>query len=309
VRAAPQPRTLATMTRRAHVTRWFAAGIASALVTIPMVAHADGAPAAPPKSVPTPTKPVAPGAPTQEAAPTTASDVPPSTNAGADPSSNEPPERDEPNVTPEGAYDRAIREYAAGNLVGALNDMEQSYALSRQPELLYNIAKIERELGQCPSALSTYQKYLHDIPTGTQRVLAIDGVRVLSAECGRPATPAAPGAPLTTTAPPTYWTTPHLVGWSAIATGAAAGVASLAFGLGSNGPAQSYRKPPYPTADYERAERLRNAARVFGIAGGALVTGGLLCLTLWHERREQSAPSVSLALSPEGAAFGYSRTF
>jgi hypothetical protein len=293
------------MTRRAHVTRWFAAGIAMTLVTTTMVALADDAPVAPAKPVPTPTKPAEQSAPTQQTAPATANAVPSSTNASA--VTSDAPERDEPTLTAKEAFDRAVDAYAGGDKVTALNDMEQSYALSHRAELLYNIAKIERDLHQCTSALVTYQRYLRDDPTGTQRDAANDGVRVLSAQCLRPAQPAIPTPPSSPMSP-SYWTAPHLVGWSAIIAGAAAGTASLALGVASNGPAETYRRTLSPP-EYERAERLRNGARIFGVAGGVLAAGGVLCLTFWHPQREQSAPSVSLAVSPDGAAFGYARRF
>lgn len=298
-----------------------------------MVARARDAPAAP-NSVPTPTEPVAQSAPTQETPPAPVTEPRAPTNPGATtPSSDQPErdepnasatvnatsERDEPNLTAEEAYDRAIRAYAAGDKVAALSFMEQSYELSKLPELLYNIAKIERELDQCASALATYQRYLDDAPTATQRDAAIDGVRVLSAECLHPA-PTDVSKASTLDVPSTYWTTPHVVGWSAIIAGAAAGAASLGLGLASNSDARAYldylhaemtpKAPPYRfNSERGDAARLRSFATVFGIAGGALAAGGVLCLTFWHERRERSAPSVSLELAPGGAALGYSRHF
>ena len=81
---------------------------------------------------------------------------------GAEPSLAEPdPSKLEPPVDDAGkeaaaAFDRAMKAYEARDLTGALAAMRESYRLSGRTELLYNLARLEQELGACPEALADY---------------------------------------------------------------------------------------------------------------------------------------------------------
>jgi len=82
------------------------------------------------------------------------------------------------------AYQQALREYAAGELAAALASMKQSYRLSERPELLYNIARIESELGHCSAALADYNEYLRQVRRGAYRREAEESAARLAAQCG-----------------------------------------------------------------------------------------------------------------------------
>jgi len=166
------------------------------------------------------------------------------------------------------AYHRALERYAAGDRVGALTSMRESHRLSGRSELLYNIARLEDELGDCASALADYQLYLQRVPQGQYRSQAERAAAELTTRCPvvapEPAPTDAPAAassavvprsaavaqpeaasplppepepytPASTPggapAPPpnTAGSTQRWLGWSAIAAGGLAGIGALYF--------------------------------------------------------------------------------
>jgi hypothetical protein len=87
-----------------------------------------------------------------------------------------------------------MRRYEAGDVAGALTSMRESYRLSARPELLYNIARLEKELGDCAPALADYREYVERAPQGRYRADASSAIDELSARCP-PSHPALKGAP------------------------------------------------------------------------------------------------------------------
>jgi hypothetical protein len=57
-------------------------------------------------------------------------------------------------------FQRFEAAYAAGDVSGARAFMQQAFDLSRRSELLYNLAELDRELGDCRKASSEYADYL-----------------------------------------------------------------------------------------------------------------------------------------------------
>lgn len=166
------------------------------------------------------------------------------------------------------AYREALASYGAGDLQGALDRMRESYRLSQRSELLYNIARLEAELGDCAASLSNYREYVRQVPEGQYRAAADQASRELEGRCpdvapASPPTnppPANQGAPVvapppTTSAAPvrppigaveqpkqtpkesphSYWTPPRLIGWSLVAGGTAAGLGALYFTVAAVG--------------------------------------------------------------------------
>ncbi len=96
------------------------------------------------------------------------------------------------------AYQRALSRYAAGDIKGALTDMSDSLRLSGRWELLYNIARLQDELGRCADALASYREYLQRVPDGQYRAAAAQASGALEARC--PPAQAQPEAALAATA-------------------------------------------------------------------------------------------------------------
>jgi hypothetical protein len=210
----------------------------------------------------------------------------------------------------EDAYEQAISLYSVGDKTGALAAMEGSYRLSERPELLYNLAKLKRELGQCQAALSDYHEYLARVPTGPYRDKAEQASRELETECPRPETKRR------------YWTTARVLGWSAIGAGTLAGSAALYYVLAARSAGDDAQKSldaavrskvdwattngPQREQDKKDAE---SRAEVLAVVTGTLIVGGVALLIFGPADEDRERPSVSIAIQPGTALFGYSGSF
>jgi hypothetical protein len=87
--------------------------------------------------------------------------------------------------TAEDAFNAGQAAYDAGNFVRAVEHWQESYRLSREPALLYNIGQAYRQAGDCVRALASYRQFLADDPTSDRRLLAEELVRELEPKCGR----------------------------------------------------------------------------------------------------------------------------
>ncbi len=81
------------------------------------------------------------------------------------------------------AYQRALSLYAAGDVAGALARMRESYRISARSELLYNVARLEDEAGDCAASLFSYRQYLEQVPNGQYRDAATQASAELGARC------------------------------------------------------------------------------------------------------------------------------
>lgn len=160
------------------------------------------------------------------------------------------------------AYQEALALYAAGDLKGALASMRLSHRLSQRAELLYNIARLESELGDCAASLADYRLYMEQVPDGRYRSDAERATRDLAQRCpdtapsptpssepsvssasasvepeappvasqtAEPPQPALPPPAPTRLEPPSYWTAPRWIGWSLVAASTVAGVGAVYF--------------------------------------------------------------------------------
>jgi tetratricopeptide (TPR) repeat protein len=237
------------------------------------------------------------------------------------------------------AYERALSSYAQGDIKGAFDEMQESYRLSKRPELLYNLARLEDNLQDCQASLEDYRRYLERVPQGSYRQAAEQA----SAELGRRCPSADPTAPVA--AAPTqpsegspasdkqkqsalpqehsYWTTPRWIGWSAIAAGTLAGVGALYFRLAAGNAHDSFQQ----TVDNWEQARLNGSkealdyrlqdqqhldmhmAVALGVTGGALVAGGLFVLILDPQKREQTRANAQIFIAPGLLGACYSQHF
>ena len=68
----------------------------------------------------------------------------------------------------------------------AIDRWQESYRLSKEPALLFNIAQAYRLANDCENALSTYKRFIATDPMSEKRQLADDFVRDLEGKCGPP---------------------------------------------------------------------------------------------------------------------------
>ena len=99
------------------------------------------------------------------------------------------------------AFAEGDKLYRAGKFEDALVKLRESYRLSKNPVLLYNIGYIEEQAGHEDRALFYYKKFLTDAPQNAPRLSeAMDRVAALEKEGVKAS--ADPDAPVSPTAPP-----------------------------------------------------------------------------------------------------------
>lgn len=247
------------------------------------------------------------------------------------------------------SYRQALASYSAGDLKGALEHMRESYRLSQRSELLYNIARLESELGDCAASLSDYREYVRQVPEGQYRAAADQASRELEGRCpeAAPASQPANPSPLTTGAPlrpspaplastpaplgaleqpkqipaespPSYWTTPRLIGWSLVATGSVAGLGAVYFTMAAVDTHDTLQEQVNAQlmggsrADLslqDRQHRQQRWAQALVATGGALLVGGILVLVLSPAKQTGNVRSAALYLEPGLLAGSFSGSF
>jgi hypothetical protein len=220
------------------------------------------------------------------------------------------------------AYRQALSLYDDGALEAALGQMRESYRLSQRAELLYNIARIEDELGNCRPSLAAYREYLDRVPDGRYRDLARRSTERLATQCGEPqhtavAPAATTNAPLRTPAKPVLeppasgaadspprWTGARWIGLSAIAAGALAGVGAIYFTAAAADARDRFQQnvddrvagtAQLNTGLRDEQHRDQRWAQALAVTGGTLVAGGVL-LVLFAPRASSPATTVALDL-------------
>jgi len=267
-----------------------------------------------------------PASATPQATPAAAGAAAPPTEAASEKAATSPEQ------AAEAAYEAALARYDSGDTVGALAAMQQSFALSQRPELLYNIARLEREAERCRASLADYRLYLERVPQGRYRQAAEQAVTELASECASadsetaqtPSEPAAPPRAVPDREPesaakphPPYWTTPRIAAWAAISAGVASGGGALYYLLSAKAArddvAHSVVRQAMGGAHWDEARqddqhRDLALARVLGGCAGALVGGGALTLLFSHSP-EPSRPTASVLIVPGAIEAAYRGTF
>jgi tetratricopeptide (TPR) repeat protein len=232
------------------------------------------------------------------------------------------------------AYQQALASYSAGDLKGALANMRESHRLSQRSELLYNIARIESELGDCKASLADYRQYVQEVPQGRYRSAADQASQELALRCpdavaapppapaavaavvvNEPSTPASkpvveqpnqiPAEPAKSE-PASYWTPQRWIGWSLVAAGTVAGVGAVYFTAAALDARDSFQssvnvaKMGGAPADWSleaRQHRDQHWMTGLAVAGGALLTGGVVVLVL-APTRQNADTTAALYLEP-----------
>jgi tetratricopeptide (TPR) repeat protein len=280
---------------------------------------------------PAPREPELAPAPANQAAPS------PANTAAADaPAQTSEPTAAEPATSPDraaqAAYEAALARYDSGDLEGALAAMQQSFALSQRPELLYNLARLEREAARCRAALADYRQYLERVPQGRYRQAAEQAITELAGQCPSADSetaqthrePAAPPRAVPERAPPPpskselrYWTTPRVVAWAAISAGVVSGGGALYFLLSAKAARDDVARSVVLQEmggghwdEARQADQHRDLAlaRVLGGSAAALVTGGTLTLLFSHAP-EPSRASAAVVIVPGAVEASYRGTF
>jgi tetratricopeptide (TPR) repeat protein len=209
--------------------------------------------------------------------------------------------------------DRATELHDQGKFAQALDELKTAFSLHPKSELLYAMGQIHLILGQCPQAITYYQRYLATKPARNTANAAIEAIAVcktnpppVSADASAPiggAPPAidkppasvnpAPRSPNPELASERAWYGDYLA--DALVVG---GVAAGLVGLFEYRSAVQDRDRADAATEFQRyvdlvdrAHRQRTAAIAFGAAGVALVAAGGLHYVL-TDRRARHAVSI-----------------
>jgi len=212
--------------------------------------------------------------------------------------------------------DRATELHEQGKFAQALDELKTAFSLDPKPELLYAMGQIHVSLGQCPQAITYYQRYLATKPAPSTANAAIEAIEACKTNPPPPADGAlapadnAPGPasealspqdnpasqpprPEAPVAPPRAWYGDYLAD-AMVAGGVAAGIA----GIFEYHSAVQNRDRADSASNFQnyvdlidRAHNQRTAAIVFGVAGGALALAGGLHYVL-TERRARHAVAI-----------------
>lgn len=206
--------------------------------------------------------------------------------------------------------DEATTLYEHADLAGALEKLESAYAQSKRADILFGIARIHVDRGDCTKAIDVYRRFLESKPgprstqIATERIAECQAILARSAPPPpRPAPP--PPAPAARTIHHAWYT--DVVGDVLVVGGIAALGASVYFANGARsdidranagGPA-GVTLEDYTSLTDRAGDRRRNAWIAGGV-GGALAIGGLLKLALTD--RAEVVPVLSPTAS--GVALG-----
>ncbi|MFO0576106.1 MAG: hypothetical protein U1A78_19055 [Polyangia bacterium] len=200
-------------------------------------------------------------------------------------------------------YDDAIQFFQQGNYEAARVEFEASFALSKAPDLLYNLSTTAEKQGQLADAIRYAERYLEAKPDAEDAARVRERITSLRAK-QQPEAPVSPGPALTPPQPtlpvnpsPPIETAAELrsSGLPKPALGMlGAGVGLLLGGIGTGAAALATDKQvsgmemiyfgDLQTLD-QRGRALNTAAIVLSVTGGVATAAGASWLIAWKVRR------------------------
>lgn len=220
--------------------------------------------------------------------------------------------------------DSATALHKDGKFAEALDEMKTAYALDPQPELLYAIARLHVQLGQCDRALPFYDRFLDSKPKDSSVAKARQAIEMCKTNPPDAAQPAPPPAVVVSPRPPSVVPPPPPIArretvtlpWYRDVVGdALLGIGVIASGVGlvsyvgarsDNASAAKATAYPDRLSLLDSARDQRNVALIAGGVGGALIVAGILKFTLGEPKTETRVVVVPHA---HGGTLAWSRVF
>ena len=216
--------------------------------------------------------------------------------------------------TAEVLFEQGQAAFAKDDFATAAAKWKESYALSKEPELLFNIAQAIRLNGECEEALATYRRYVAKAPEGEQGRLADEFIRELAAKCDdvghttrESKLRVSKEQPRDVNKGDARMDTKTIAGLAIAGAGVVSVVAGLYYGDRASTLGEEVRDACPGTdggagcnwgvlADKEAEGRSAETKQYafIGIGAAAIVGGGILC---WFGSREQ--PDAPVAIAPE----------
>lgn len=222
---------------------------------------------------------------------------------------------------------KAAEAHARGDLEEALGELETAYLLEQLPELLYAMGQVNVQRGRCDLAIGFYERYLDTKPVGRSRLDAKDAIATCRKRLASPPEPLAPQPvpePTSQPAPveppntdvvdePSKGSPPHTepiapsregqrpawyrdrLGGGLVIGGVVAGIAAAYFyraAVGELDAADDATSITSYRGHLDEADNHRTTAVVFGIAGAALISAGVVRYAIVHKRTRSSLAIV-----------------
>jgi hypothetical protein len=248
---------------------------------------------------------------------------------GRTPASAQPAKTDPADVSAANAkVISATAHYKKAELGAALADLAEAYHLDPRPDLLYAMAHIEIELGDCAGAVAHYRQYLTTNPSAKGREAAEQGKAACEKKLGMSGTTApTSGEPKSKSAPdriddrkatkgtpivevvkrPFYKDTlGDALAGGAVAAGVTGGVLYL-FALHDTNKSETAGSLQEHDDLVARGKDLRTYAVVAGAIGGALAIGAVVRWVVHGggtETRPLEAVSLGVTPGPDGTGWG-----
>lgn len=245
--------------------------------------------------------------------------TPPATEPPTSPATGETPKPDAgPQPSPEEVeaakrhFESGAEFFQRGNYTAARLEFEASYALTKYPQLLFNLGKTAEKLNQVPEAIRYLEQYLASNPSEADA----NEVRAkLAALRQLPGASSPPAAALTTqpaAAPPSK--IPPIPALALM--GAGAGLLIVGIGLGGAALASAGSFTPgstVPLSTYTEGKALDAAGIAFDVIGGAALAAGVAWTGYWAYQRskagKQQPPPAAVSLAPVGLGLGITGRF
>jgi hypothetical protein len=212
-------------------------------------------------------------------------------------------------------FDEGKRHFDIGEYAAAITSWKQSYLVSSEPLLLFNIAQAFRLSGNCAQANRFYLNYKRAAQTIENRaeleqamalcagVEAATGDSDASSPTPAPAGPPTPAVPA---APPRVPRTDdgrgeRIAGYALLGVGITAGVVAVVSAFQASGDAHEISSAAAGSTwtgmlatDQSAGQTAQTRARVVGAIGGAALLGGGVLWWLGH----RSSSRIELAIAP-----------
>lgn len=215
--------------------------------------------------------------------------------------------------SPEELFDQGQTAFVQKDFETAIGKWKESFRLSNEPELLFNIAQAYRLSGDCVKALATYRQFLSAVPMSEQRPIAEEHVRDLSLRCS-PARVVRSDTPLEPEEP--HQDAGRAMKTAGLVTGGT-GVVLLATGLvlgrhastlGDEVTAACATSCDWATQRDKDADgrRFTTIARVLDVAGIAAIAGGAV---MYYVGRRKSTLVIAPRSREGGVSMSWSTTW
>ena len=209
-------------------------------------------------------------------------------------------------------YARAMKLYKQKKYEPTLEELRLALKAAPDPDLHYSIAVVDIELDRCEDAISELQTFL-ETPHGPNATAAAkSSIETCKAKIAPPPPPPPPPAPkpVPIAAGPAHWYGDRLVD-GLVAGGAVSGIIGL-FCYRSAVSDLDAADASMTLADHARhvndAHTMRTTSIVFGLAGVALVTAGVVRYVT-HDRGHEPHSSVGMIPVAGGGLISFSGSF